>query len=1052
MFIRFSWLKQNTLVYFFILHVLLSFSANAQIKQNILVDELNPRSIGPAGMGGRITDIQVSPIDETIIYIATASGGIWKSEGGGVKWKPIFDKQSTSSIGALAIDPNNTSVIWAGTGEGNPRNSQNSGDGIYKSEDGGETWKLVGLEGSKNIHRIIIDPVDGNTVYVGVQGTAWGESTERGVYKTTDGGITWDNILYVNENTGIGDLVMDPKNPSKLIAGMWQFRRWPWFFKSGGEGSGMYISYDAGKTWEKKEIKDGMPEGELGRIGLAIAPSDPEIIYALIESEKTALYRSENGGDTWNKVTDRNVGARPFYYADIFVDPLDKNRLYNLWTMVSVSSDGGRSFRPFLAGEKSHGDHHAFWINPNNPNHIIDGNDGGLVITHDKGASWRYIRNIPLGQFYHVNVDNDFPYQVYGGMQDNGLWSGPGYVLKEGGIRNADWKSIGFGDGFDAFPIENTRYGFSMWQGGNVIRFDKQTGLKTEIRPVHPKGEKLRWNWNAAMAQDPFDKHTLYVGSQFVHVSEDEGNSWQTISPDLTTNNPERQKQMESGGLTIDATRAENYTTLTAIAPSPLSPEVIWTGSDDGMVYVTRDGGKSWKNVNPSDKICPQDNWVNQIIPSTYKANEAFLVMDNHRMNDFKPYIFFTDNYGRSWHRIADEMDMKGYALTFLQDPEAPDLMFAGTETGLYFSVNGAKDWQEWPKPDFPVVPVSDMALQKGTNDLVVATFGRSVYVIDDISPLRNYVNNHHEVVSKPIHLFKPAPAIQSIYASPDESDVISADMFTGENKDRGVAVSFYANPVKNEPLATIKISRKQGEVIRTFTVIVNEGINRFYWELCRKSVKLPGQFKGYFNSETAGVPVSPGTYYLELFYADERLTTSIEVLPDPRVEDFPDYRRFEELLSRLQVATYSASAILDRLEEARQNLSNVTMRLVGHDDKESVKMKTYTDSVDVKLQHLIDRIKVAEVQGVKRETGVINDKLSHAELYFNSPYINLGENHIIVLEDIERDISSLMNDVNSFFNTDWKEYRKAAVLAKISFINEYRPLIFGASSQNEDE
>ncbi len=427
---------------------------SAQTEDKTLVERLEKmsvRSIGPAGMSGRVTTIDVVRDDPSTIYIGTASGGLWKSTSGGTSWEPIFDDQASLSIGAVAIAPSNSDVLWVGTGEGNPRNSQSAGRGLFRSMDGGQNWDFMGLPNSRNIHRILIDPRDENTVYVGAQGPAWGESAERGVYKTTDGGATWDRILYVNDSTGVADMVMDPENPNKILVAMWQFKRWPWFFKSGGDGSGLYVTYDGGAIWEERTDEDGLPKGELGRMGLAIAPGKTNVIYALIESKKNALYRSNDGGFSWKKVSDKNIGNRPFYYADLYVDPSNENRIYNLYSVVSQSDDGGKSFRVIMPywGAGVHPDHHAWYIHPDDPNFMINGNDGGMAITRDGGENWRFVENLPLAQYYHINVDNDIPYNVYGGMQDNGSWKGPGYVWKSGGIRNAYWQELYFGDGFD---------------------------------------------------------------------------------------------------------------------------------------------------------------------------------------------------------------------------------------------------------------------------------------------------------------------------------------------------------------------------------------------------------------------------------------------------------------------------------------------------------------------------------------------------------------------------------------------------------------------------
>ncbi len=598
--------KHTTKLLFFLYFSTLSCAAliaqqldSAQLAK---LKGIDVRSIGPAGMSGRITAIDVVTDQPDIMYVGSASGGLWKSESGGIDWKPIFDEQKSMSIGAIAIQQNNPDVIWAGTGEGNPRNSLNGGYGLYKSLDAGKTWQLVGLEKTRNIHRIKIDPQNPKTVYVAAIGSPWGEHPERGVFKTTDGGKSWKKILYVNDKTGAAEMVMDPSNPNKLLVSMWEHRRYPYTFKSGGKGSGLYMTVDGGENWTKlnADEESGLPKGELGRIGLAIAPSNPKRVYALVESKKNALYRSDDGGYKWIKINSDGdeIGNRPFYYSEIYVDPVNDNRLYSVFTYINVSEDGGKSFSQLMPAYNTsvgvHPDHHAWWIHPEDPTFILDGNDGGLNISHDRGATWRFVENLPVAQYYHINVDSEFPYNVYGGMQDNGSWIGPAYVWKAQGIRNSYWQELAFGDGFDVMPDkDNSRYGFAQSQQGFVVRYDRETGHQRIVRPTHPEPDmRLRFNWNAAIAQDPFDNSTLYFGSQFVHKSTDKGGSWEIISPDLTTNNPEKQKQEESGGLTIDATGAENNTTIVSIAPSPLEKEVIWVGSDDGLIHITKDGGE----------------------------------------------------------------------------------------------------------------------------------------------------------------------------------------------------------------------------------------------------------------------------------------------------------------------------------------------------------------------------------------------------------------------------------------------------------------------------
>ena len=791
---------------------------------------MKPRAIGPAGMSGRITSIDVVNNNPNVIYVGAASGGVWKSESQGIDWKPIFDEENLQSIGAITIQQSNPDVIWVGTGEGNPRNSLNGGFGIYKSLDGGENWQLMGLEKTRNIHRIIVDRDNPDIVYVAAIGSPWGEHPERGVYKTTDGGVTWKKILFINNKTGAADLVVDANNPNKLIAAMWQHRRKPYTFNSGGEGSGLYITYDGGKNWTKKTKDDGLPDGELGRIGLAISQSNPKVVYALIESKKNALYKSEDGGFKWKLVNSNSsgrgsagIGNRPFYYSDIFVDPKNENRIYSVFTYVNFSIDGGKSFNQLMPAYGSnagiHPDHHAWWIHPENPSFMIDGNDGGLNITRDKGKTWRFVENLPVGQFYHINVDNDFPYNIYGGMQDNGSWVGPAYVLKSQGIRNSYWQEILFGDGFDVIPDpKNSRYGYGMSQGGSVSLYDRETGSSKFIKPTHPNPDiKLRFNWNAAIAMDPFDGETIYFGSQFVHKSSNQGHEWEIISPDLTTNDPEKQKQYESGGLTMDATGAENYCTILAISPSLMEKNVIWAGTDDGRVQLTRDGGESWSNVTPNLQGYPKDGWVAQIKTSKFNKGEAYAVLNNYRNFDFKPYLFRTRDYGKTWESLLNNKpETFGYSLSLVQDPIEKSLLFLGTENGLYISLDEGKAWTKWTE-NYPSVSTMDMVIHPREHDLDIATFGRSFYVFDDIGPLRELATNGTQLLEEKIKIFDAPTAYLSKNQQPNGTRFGGNAMYNGDNRKKGGMISFVINkkekPETDKRDAETRKAQKTGKI-----------------------------------------------------------------------------------------------------------------------------------------------------------------------------------------------------------------------------------------------
>ena len=753
-----------------------------------LLAGLRARSIGPAAMSGRVTVIEGVAADPRTLYVGAASGGIWKSVNAGLTWEPIFDDQPVASIGAIAVFQKSPDVVWVGTGEGNVRNSASGGNGVYRSLDGGKTWTHLGLDATERIARIVLHPNDPDVAWVAALGREWGENPERGVYQTEDGGKTWKKLLYVDARTGAADLVIDPSNPRKLLAAMWQYRRWPWSFESGGPGSGLYASYDGGRTWKRRTEDDGLPKGELGRINLAMSRSNPEIVYAAVEAQKSALLRSSDGGRTWTTVNQSsNIAPRPFYFATLEVDPQWPNRLYSLGFNVKVSDDSGKTFGNLAGAAKIHGDYHAMWIDPGDPRHFLFGDDGGLAVTFDRGLTAAFIADLPLAQYYHVAVDMETPYNVYGGLQDNGSWRGPSATWDLGGIPSSAWSVLGGGDGFGTVPDPaDPSTGYSMAQTGYLIRWDLKTGELKDARPAPPEGVRLRFNWNAGIAVDPFTPGTVYYGSQFLHQSVDHGRTWTTISPDLTTNNPAWQKDRESGGLTPDASGAETYTTILAIAPSPVARGLIWVGTDDGRVQVTRDGGKSWTSVEANVPGVPAHTWVPEIRASRFDAGTAFVVFDDHRRSNWTPYLYRTDDFGKTWRSLAGK-ELRGYALAIEQDPVDKDLLFLGTEFGLWISEDGGGHWLRY-KYGLPTVPVMGLAVHPRDRDLVIATHGRALYVVDDIRPLSGLDG---ATLNEPLHLFPIAAAQQHWQRFAVGYYGQGGSFFQGENRPYGALVTF---------------------------------------------------------------------------------------------------------------------------------------------------------------------------------------------------------------------------------------------------------------------
>ena len=1044
-----------------------SFSLLAQEFSMDLAKHMTPRNIGPGGMSGRVTAIDAVNNNPDIMYVGTASGGLWKSTSGGIKWTPVFEKEVSASIGAVAIQQSNPSVVWVGTGEGNPRNSLNGGYGIYKSLDGGKTWMSMGLEKTRHIHRIVIDPTNPDIVYVGAIGSPWGEHPERGVFKTTDGGKTWENILFVNNKTGTADLVMDPTNPNKLIAAMWEHKRDPWFFNSGGEGSGLYITYDKGKNWKKVTEEDGFPKGNLGRIGVAIAPNKPNIVYALVEAEKNALYKSEDGGFKWKKINDKDdIGNRPFYYSEIYVDPQNENRVYSVFTYVNVSEDGGKNFAQLMpaygVSNGVHPDHHAWWIHPTNGQFMMDGNDGGMNITHDGGKTWRFIGNLPVAQFYHIAVDNEFPYNVYGGMQDNGSWRGPAYVWKDQGIRNSYWQEISFGDGFDVVPDkDDSRYGWSMSQQGYVSRYDWQTGNNYIVRPTHPDPKvELRFNWNSAINIDPFNNSTIYFGSQFVHKSTDKGETWTVISPDLTTNDPEKQKQDQSGGLTMDATGAENYTTVIVIEPSPVEKDMIWVGTDDGRVQVTQNGGTTWTDVSKNIKGLPQGSWIPQIKASNKHKGEALLVANDYRRFNYTPYAYRTKDYGKTWQRIVDENDVKSFTLSIIEDIEEPNLMFLGTDDGLYMSLDAGNTWTKWTE-GFPTVPVNDMVIHPRENDLVIGTFGRAAWVLDDIRPLRDLAKNK-SILNQKLELFNPPIAYQSAYQQPTGSRFGADDMFNGENRNSGAQVSYYVkidekkdDPKKEEDKdekkdededETDETSEKEVAKVKwdsiTMTIYDGDrlirtlkekapdssGIYRTTWYMDEAGVDRPSRTIRKRNREPGGVSVKPGTYKVVMTFGDQTSEEMITVKTDPRlnvsISNIDEVYTTSKVLESIQQTVADAVKQLVESKQIAEKFQTDLKKL----DKDQYKSDIKSSKDIIKqIDELIDIYlgKEDKRQGITRNREVtVTQRLSLARFYVGTRQHGLTSTEATLIKNAKDALNEALDKTNTFFNDSWKPYR----------------------------
>ncbi len=1027
--------------------ILLTTLGQAQQLDLSNFKNLNIRNVGPANMSGRITAIDAVSDNPNIIFLGAASGGVWKSQNGGTAWRPVFDDQPTQNIGAVAIQQDNPSVVWVGTGEGNPRNSMNLGMGVFKSLDGGKTWSHLGLEATKTIHRIIIHPTNPDIVYVGAMGDPFTPNDDRGLYRTNDGGVTWEKILFTNSQSGIADLVMDPTNPNKLIAAVYEHRRTPYYFTSGGPGSGLFITHDGGRTWKKYTDADGLPVGELGRIGLAIAPSEPNRIYAKIEATKNALYRSDDGGQRWYKINDnsRFTNNRPFYFQELAVDSKDPNRLYNIYQPLTLSYDGGKTFDPvpMIPADETkgvHADFHSFWMNPHDPKHFIIGGDGGIGITRDHGKSWYFPENIPVAQFYHINADNDLPYNVYGGMQDNGNWSGPAYTWKRGGIRTLYWQYLVGGDGFYIEPdADNSRFGFGTSQNGDLYRYDKLTGYYSSTKPHANQLETtFRFNWNAAFAKDPLDKNTVYYGSQFVHKSTDKGATWEIISPDLSTNNPAHQKG-DYGGLTLDISGAENYNSILSIAPSSIDKQVIWAGTDDGQVQLTKDGGKTWNNLTKNIKGMPHEAWVAQIKASRFEAGTAWAVVNNYRKGDYRPYLFKTTDYGKTWTNLVDENKVKGYALSIAQDVEVPNLVFLGTENGLWVSIDEGKTWMQFNN-GFPSVSTMDLKIQESESALIVGTFGRAIWVLDDLNVLRAAATKelNKDLTALPMN---DAVQVKGLFIAPPGNIWTGFNTtFEGKNKIfQKVKIPYYLKPKAIKPTKVVaNIFNNQNQLInRVEGQPTEQGLNYLTWKLDEATVNLPG---AWIHEESRGTPVLPGKYKIVLQTDLFKDSTYLNVIADPRFDLAPT---IDQELYTYQKGVGEQVKVLSNLLKSIDQKQTALSKL----EKQLTELKYDPKAaLFVEIKKLQTKLKTLKASGQtprpQRQVGAWQtstitpySKVKEAQQIAMARTRPISQQEQQVLEQATQLVQNFEQEINQFLTNDWQSFIKLVKDAAVNWL-----------------
>jgi photosystem II stability/assembly factor-like uncharacterized protein len=877
------------------------------------VSGLPARNIGSATMSGRIAALDaVEENGRITVFVGAASGGVWKSVNGGTTYKSVFDRESVQSIGAVAIDPSNPKTVWVGTGEPWTRNSVSVGEGVYKSTDGGENWTPVGLKDSEHIAKILVDPADGNTVLVCAVGHLWDDNDERGVFKTTDGGKTWKKVLAGgNGSTGCGLMSRSLQEPKTIYASTWDVRRQGWTFRSGGPGSGLFKSTDGGDHWSEINGSNskGLPEKPWGRIAVAVAPSKPNVVYANVEAKKSALYRSDDGGANWTRLDASNYMIwRPFYFGNLIVDPKDETRIFKPDLILLLSTDGGKSFNRVSGG--AHGDFHDVWINPKNTSTVIAGDDGGLWRSEDGGNLWKHQVNLPVSQFYHVSTDKSDPYHVYGGLQDNSSWVGDSSY--PGGVTNSRWENIFGGDGFWAFEdTGDPDYIYAEAQGGEIGRVNRHTLEGRNIKPLPNYGEKkLRFNWNTPIHMSPNEKGTLYIGAQFLFRSRDHGQSWDRISPDLTTNDPEKQKQEESGGITVDNSSAEMHTTIYSISESPKNGQIIWVGTDDGNVQITRDGAKTWTNVVGNVTGLAKNSWVSTVEASRFDEKTAYATFDRHTFGDMKPYAYKTTDYGQTWTALGTQASgVRGYAHVIKEDTVNPNLLFLGTEFGLWISVDGGQRWAQYKGSDFPSVAVRDIVVHARESDLVLATHGRGIWIVDDISPLRALTP---DLMSKEAALIAGKPAVQYFRANGGwpEGD----ESFTGRSRPEDAQITYYQRGRHIFGDLKIEVLDESGKVVDNLSGSKHRGLNRAGWSMRVRPPAVPPAANVLFEA-AFGPRLLPGTYTVKMTKGDNVYTQKLNVVLDPRAKFSVEDRKAQfdlamKIYKLIEHMTYSVDAI----------------------------------------------------------------------------------------------------------------------------------------------
>jgi photosystem II stability/assembly factor-like uncharacterized protein len=1026
--------------------LLLSTVVSAQ-NDDKLHHGMQYRLVGPFP-GGRVLTVAGIAGDPQTYYMGAASGGVWKSVDSGAHWSPIFDKESIASIGSVAVAPSDANVVYVGTGEGCLRGNVSYGNGVYRSNDAGKTWKSLGLSDTQHIPKLLIDPRNSEVVIVAALGHAFGPNAERGVFRTTDGGKTWIKVLFVDDRTGATDIAYAPGNPNLVFAAMYQVKREPWTFTSGGPGSALYRSTDAGATWTKL-TGNGLPEGLIGRIGLSVSGADPNRVYALIEAEKGGLYRSDDGGDKWKRINDdERYRQRAWYFSHVFADPKDADTVYVLNTGMFRSTDGGKSFTLLPA---PHGDHHGLWIDPANPQRMINGDDGGATISMDGGKNWTPQLNQPTAQFYHVAADNRFPYYLFGAQQDNtslatAVWSDSGAV----GIRS--WYEIPASESATLAP--DPRDGAIVYGAGQiVIRFDKHNEQGRDISPQpidfagHGDGDfPHRFQWTEPILFSPHDPKVIYTAGEVVFKSLNEGKSWTAISPDLTRN--DKSKQAASGGpITLDNTSAEYYDTVFALAESTIEKGLLWAGSDDGLIHITRNGGESWQNVTPA--AMPEWSTVSLIDPSTHAAGTAFAAIDRHRLDDFKPYIFKTTDYGKSWTQIVAGIPDGAYVHAVREDPKRKGLLYAGTELGIWISLDEGTHWQKF-QLNLPVVPVHDLVI-KG-DDLAVATHGRAFWVLDDLTPLRSAAATDAQAALK---LFAPRPAYRLRFP-----DAVDRRVPAGDNPAPGASLYYYFRSAPKDE-AKLEILDAQGNVIKTYSSVekaeelgpsewpdvqrlseklpAEAGLNRFSWNLRYDDpVKVPGAFYE-LDIPPKGPMALPGKYQVRLTAAGQSQTAPLELRKDPRIEvttaDLEKQFDLERQISRRLTSLHNT---VNGIRDLRAQVNGIAQRYKG--SPSWAPLAPLADELIKKITAVEEKIiqtKMKSTEGDLRYPTMLDEQLIYLNWSVDSTDAAPTAGQEAVFADLGAKLQEQLNAWDRILSTEISGFNRAAAKSGVVLVGK---------------